>query len=142
MTLEYAEEKIKEALRQAKGNATQARQQIIAWTYEDSKLLHALARPHLTGIVAHAINRTIYNQSKPKTARPAEPEVAAPESGNETFGMDILKTIAAGNSAMFGQENVGPPVRKRQASQRHVDTLKHIASQSKTPPRKKNEGYE
>ena len=62
MSREYAEKRIKDALKQARGNATKARQQIIAWTNEDPKLLQALAQPHLTGIVAHAINRVIYKQ--------------------------------------------------------------------------------
>ena len=63
MSLEYAERRIIKALEAAKGNPTRARQQIIAWSHDDPKLLLALARPHLTGIVAHAVNRVIYRQN-------------------------------------------------------------------------------
>ena len=42
MSREYAEQKIKQALELTRGNATQARQQVIAWCHEDTKLLQAL----------------------------------------------------------------------------------------------------
>ena len=57
MSLEYAEQKIQQALKLSKGNQARARQQVIAWALEDDTLLKALTRSHLTGIVAYNIER-------------------------------------------------------------------------------------
>lgn len=131
MSREYAESRIREALKLAKGNPTKARQQIIAWTYEDTKLLHALARPHLTGIVAHAVNRVIYHQHMedeaediPETPQPVNMEPA-------TFGAQILKALQSENTAQFGREQQALPPRRKQASQSHIDALKAMASKKK-----------
>ena len=131
MSREYAEKRIKEALTIARGNATKARQQIIAWTNEDPKLLQALAQPHLTGIVAHAISRVVYKQE----IEELEPDVAdAPQSldmAPDTFGKEILKALASENTALFGRDSGTVPARPKAASQSHIDALKQIASKSK-----------
>ena len=131
MSREYAEKRIKEALVMAKGNATKARQQIIAWTNEDPKLLQALAQPHLTGIVAHAISRVIYRQE----AEEVEEDIPnAPQSldmAPDTFGKEILKALASENTVMFGRDTGVVPAGRKQASQSHIDALKQIASKSK-----------
>ena len=131
MSREYAENRIREALKLSKGNPTKARQQIIAWTFEDTKLLHALARPHLTGIVAHAVNRVIYHQHTeeeaeeiPETPQPINLEPA-------TFGAQILKALQSENTATFGREQAAAPVRRKQASQSHIEALKAMASKKK-----------
>ena len=127
MSLEYAQGRIKEALRLSKGNATKARQQIIAWCYDDQKLLLALARPHLTGITAHAINRVTYNQNL------HEDDEALPETPHgvdmtpATFGQEILKTLQSSNTPMFGFEGNVPPVSRRKASKSHIENLKRMA---------------
>ncbi len=131
MSREYAEKRIKDALTIAKGNATKARQQIIAWTNEDPKLLQALAQPHLTGIVAHAVSRVVYKQE----VEEVEPEVPdVPQSldmAPDTFGKEILKALASENTAMFGRDSGAVPARRKVASQSHIDALKHLASKSK-----------
>ncbi len=131
MSREYAEKRIKEALTIAKGNATKARQQVIAWTNEDPKLLQALAQPHLTGIVAHAISRVVYKQE----IEEVEPEVPdVPQSldmAPDTFGKEILKALASENTALFGRDNGASQPRRKAASQSHIDALKHMASKSK-----------
>ncbi len=131
MSREYAEKRIKEALAIAKGNATKARQQIIAWTNEDPKLLQALAQPHLTGIVAHAISRVVYRQE----AEDVEEDIPeAPQSldmAPDTFGKEILKALASENTVMFGRDTGVVPAGRKQASQSHIDALKQIASKSK-----------
>lgn len=133
MSREYAESRIKEALKLARGNATRARQQIIAWTNEDPKLLQALAQPHLTGIVAHAVNRVVYKQG----VEDHEDEVPdAPQTldmAPDTFGKEILKALASENTTIFGRDNGAGPARPKQASQSHIDALKQIASKSKSP---------
>lgn len=131
MSREYAERRIKEALALSKGNATKARQQIIAWTNEDPKLLQALAQPHLTGIVAHAVSRVIYRQEV-EEVEPEIPEVPQTlDMAPDTFGKEILKALASENTALFGRETSAVTGRPKPASQSHIDALKQIASKSK-----------
>lgn len=133
MSREYAENRIKDALKQAKGNPTKARQQIIAWTYEDTKLLHELAQPHLTGIVAHAVGRVIHRldieEGQKTEVLPEMPEALDMAPG--TFGEEILRALDDTHSVQFGRESGAAPVRRKKASQSHIDALKQIASKSK-----------
>ncbi len=132
MSREYAESRIREALKLAKGNSTKARQQIMAWTFEDARLLQALARPHLTGIVAHAINRVVYHQDMVEGDEEDIPE--APQSldmAPDTFGKEILQALQSTNTAQFGRESAVPPVGRKQASQSHIDAMKQIARKKK-----------
>lgn len=139
MSREYAEARIREALRLAKGNTTRARQQIIAWTFEDPKLLQALARPHMTGIVAHAIGRVVHMEEMEGAEPPDMPEGLnmAPES----FGKEILSALRGGEAPTFGLESgaSAPPQRRGQASKSHIEALKRIARESKNhnPDRKR-----
>lgn len=131
MSREYAEQRIREALKLAKGNPTKARQQIIAWTYEDTKLLQALSRPHLTGIVAHAVNRVIHHQHMEEEAQPI-PEAPQPlNMPPETFGAEILRALQNEGTAKFGREAAAPVPRRKQASQSHIDAMKAMASKKK-----------
>ena len=56
MSLNYTENRIKEALRLSNGNVVDAKADF-AWMYEDHKLLLDITRPHLNGITAYAIQR-------------------------------------------------------------------------------------
>lgn len=124
MSREYVTTKIKEALKIHKGNAAQARQQIMSWAMQDPKLLRGLANPHMTGIVAHAVNHVLYGKGVEElTAVP--PDMASGEK-DESFGMDILRAIAEGETAQFGLENTGRPVGKRAASDKHVDAIRKM----------------
>lgn len=136
MSLEYAERRIAEALKHCGGNAAKARQQIIAWTYEDPKLLHALAKPHLSGIVAYNIERVASGRAEAarKQTQEAKPEAAAPQrelSEDEKFGLEILKAVANSSGATFGFEDLGGP-RKGGVSQDHINAIKAMASKNKT----------
>lgn len=131
MSREYAEGRIREALKLAKGNPTKARQQIIAWTFEDTKLLHALARPHLTGIVAHAVNRVIYHQNLEDDHEPVPETPQALDMPPDTFGAAILQALQSGDTPRFGRESAAPPVPRRQASQSHIDALKRMSRTKK-----------
>lgn len=132
MNRDYSEGKIREALKISGGNATRARQQVIAWAFDDAKLLHELMAPHMTGIVAHAINHVMAQGSK----KPAQqiPDVAAASAApsKDPFGMEILKAIALGNPAQFGHENGGASGGKHMASQRHVDAIKEMVAKGKS----------
>jgi hypothetical protein len=131
MSREYAEGRIREALKLHKGNATKARQQITAWTFEDPKLLQALARPHLTGIIAYAVDRVINHSGEEQAEEPQIPDM--PQALNmapDTFGREILKALSSNNTSVFGRENIVPSGRK-QASQSHIDAMKNIAKKKK-----------
>lgn len=147
MSRDYAEGRIREALRRSGGNMIKARQQVIAWTYEDTKLLHELAKPHLTGIVAHAVGRVSSIMTREEgdesklsvedIVRKTTPPVKAAKNKEEKFGLDLLKAIAQGDPAMFGQESFAAPVKSKQASQRHVDTIKSLAARDVKKNKKK-----
>lgn len=127
MNRDYAERRIREALKATGGNATRARQQVTAWAFDDAKLLHELVAPHITGIVAHAVNRVMSQKEKPVPAAPEPAKVKAPKG--EEFGMEILKAIALGNPAQFGLESSsGASIKKQQASQRHIDAIRQMVS--------------
>ncbi len=129
MNRDYAESKIREHLKATGGNATKARQKIIAAALEDTKLLHELVAPHMTGIVAHAVNRVMTMKEK---VVPPTPEPAQPAKGKtDPFGLEILKAIALGNSAQFGMES-GASVKKQAASQRHIDAIRQMVSKDKS----------
>lgn len=131
MSREYAEKRIREALKQAKGNPTKARQQIIAWTFEDSKLLQALAQPHLTGIVAHAVNRVIHHQGIEEEQGHEIPAAPQPlDMTPQTFGQEIFQALQSSNTAQFGREGTAPPIKRKQASQSHIDAMKRIAKKT------------
>ncbi len=135
-----AEKRIQEALAEAGGNTTQAQKILIGWAMRDHDLLLALVKPHITGITAHAISRVAQGTTKPQTVSDAKPaaghQADTPNAGNnktvkkkiskDSIGMDILKTIAAGETAQFGQENYGRPLGKKGASQRHIDAIHQI----------------
>ncbi|MCL4679419.1 MAG: hypothetical protein KJ017_12590 [Alphaproteobacteria bacterium] len=131
----YVENRIREALKKARGNKNLARQQLIAWTYEDAKLLHALTRPHLDGIIAYNIDRLLSGRGEAakeegvnaKTAAKTPPP-AARKAKVDDFGMELLRAVAASDAAIFGQETGAPPAKRGQASRRHVDALMKMAA--------------
>ena len=124
MSWDYAEKKIKEALHLTRGNSAKARGQVIAWAMEDHKLLKELVKPHMIGITAHAVSRVESGKTKPEPVPlPADRENS---DGPDSFGMDILKTIAGGDTAQFGQESYGRPVKKQGASQAHIDAIEQM----------------
>jgi len=131
MNREYAERRIREALKASGGNAARARQQVISWAFDDAKLLHELVAPHITGIVAHAVNRVMTTKEKPVPEAPAAPAKVPAGAKTDEFGMEILKAIALGNPAQFGLES-GTPIKKQAASQRHIDAIRAMVSKNKT----------
>ncbi len=131
MSREYAENRIREALRQTGGNVARARQLIVGWTYEDHKLLQALTRPHLAGIVAYAVDRVVNRDAGTVPETQAEPVEEGIEG--EQFGKELLRALVSGQPAIFGQENAAAYVKPTQASQRHIDTLKQLSGGKKKP---------
>ncbi len=125
MSREYAESRIREALESCKGNATKARQRIIAQLADDHKLLMALARPHLTGIVSHAVNRVVSRSEIEDSPPPEQPKTL--DMPPQTFGQEILQALQGNKSATFGLENDLPGRRRGQASKNHIEAMKRIA---------------
>ncbi|MCB1783277.1 MAG: hypothetical protein KDI13_04720 [Alphaproteobacteria bacterium] len=133
MSREYAENRIREALKMSGGNVTLARQQIIEWAYEDTQLLFALARPHLSGIVAYQVDRVASGRAELEKRKP---EATKQEVEGENFGMDLLRAVAADDAAIFGQENHTLQGKRGGASKQHMDAIRQLAAHSKTPQKK------
>ncbi len=140
MSLEYAESRIKEALKLSGGNQVKARQQIIAWTFEDAKLLHALAKPHLSGIVAYNIERVASGRADAakntkaapdKKKKPAKKAKANGKDTEEQFGLQILKAVA-GSPEIFGLEDPGAPRTRGGVSQSHMDAIEALTKTKKS----------
>lgn len=129
MSLEYVERRINEALDQAKGNVTKARQLVIKAAQDDLRLLHGLTKAHLNGIVAYNIERVASGRSDKGKKKPAP--LAKPKTPQkDKFGMEILKAVVSSDS-IFGLES-GAPRKKGQASQQHIDAIRKMADKSKT----------
>ena len=101
-----------------------------SWCAEDTKLLYALSKPHLTGIVAHAVGRVASGKTDPQEV--PHPAVRGELDQEGTFGMEILKTIAGGGPNQFGQEAYGRPMKRQGASQQHIDAIRLMAEKSKS----------
>lgn len=137
MSREYAEGRIKEALKKTNGNAVRARQQVIAWTYEDPKLLHALTKAHLSGIVAYNIERILAGRG---TAEVAEQQSSdnvkskAPAQKEENFGAELLKAVAGNSGAQFGLESYSSGGTSRnKVSKNHIDAINALTKGRKSP---------
>jgi len=131
----YLENRIAEALRKSKGSQTKARQLLASMAIEDDQLLLALTKPHLNAIVAHAVGHyasVVKNKKKSDDDVPPIPKNAKGDAG---FGLDLLKALGGQNVPKFGREDTAPPIKKKKASEQHVNALKLMASKSKTKPR-------
>lgn len=124
----YATSRIQEALRQTGGNATRARQLVQQWVLEDQRLLYELARPHMKGIVAHAISRVEHQKDATVEEPPDMPE--APAGDEDSFGRDLLKALQ-GNTVRFGQEEGrAPRSTKSGASRQHIDAINKMTGRN------------
>lgn len=133
MSKEYAEQKIKEALRANGGNATLARKQIMLWSQDDAKLLRGLTRPHLDGIIAYQVDRVSSGRAEFEKRHPSAPE----PKREENFGMELLRAVAAADAAIFGQETASNTGRKVVASRQHIEAIHKLASSRHQDTRKK-----
>jgi len=134
MTLNYTENRIKEALRLSNGNTAKAKKQIFAWLYEDHKLLLDITRPHLNGIVAYALSRALSRLSKTDEELLEEQAAEAKSSvgRKQSMGKDILRGFASKDAVQFGQESdSGRPLKRKAASQNHVDVIHMMAAKAR-----------
>jgi len=133
MSLNYTENRIKEALRLNNGNTADAKKQIFAWLYEDHKLLLDVTRPHLNGIVAYAMQRTLNRmlKSDEEIFEETAEDAMRSSSKKDQVGKEILKGFISKKAAQFGQESIAVPLRKKAASQKHVDVMHMLAATSR-----------
>lgn len=133
MSINYTENRIKEALRLNNGNIGEAKRQIFAWLYEDHKLLLDVTRPHLNGIVAYAVQRTLNHMTKSDEEMLEEvaEDAAMSSSMKDQVGKEILKGFISKEAPQFGQESVAVPLRKKAASQNHIDTMQLLAAKGR-----------
>jgi len=129
MTRQYAENKIREALAQAQGNTTKARQLVGGWALEDARLMQELCRPHLTGIIAHAVGRVVHQQEVPPAPIPDMPEPLNMPAG--AFGREILGALS-GTGATFGDEIYSGQTGhfssggRKPASKSHIEAIRRL----------------
>lgn len=143
MSQDYVENRIKEALKDAGGSEGKAARQVHAWLYEDHKFLLELTRPHIGGIIAYSVARTknkmlTEGKSDAQAKSRHEEELKAASAANKTsskkepdFGESILRSFVSDHAARFGHESSAAPVRRKSASQNHVDTMHLLAAASR-----------
>lgn len=131
MSREYAETKIREALKLCNGNMTLARQQIIALAQDDMQLLKVLVKPHLDGIVAYQIERVSSGRSELEKRHPKLPL----SDMDDNFGMELLRAIASDDVTIFGQDDHLPRKRKG-ASKQHIDAIHQMAASARKKKKK------
>lgn len=132
MSIEYAEKKVLEALKEAGGNRAKANNLLLKWVYEDHQLLIGMTGLHLKGIIPYWVDRMENKQSIAKEAekRVAEENKAKPgakEKDPKTFGEAMLRTFADQGTAEFGLESGSLPLSRKGASDRHKDAIAKIA---------------
>ena len=124
MSKEYAESKIKDALKLCNGNLGLARQQIVALAQEDSELLKAIVRPHLDGIVAYQVERVASGRAEKEDKHPDMPLPAI----DEEFGMKLLRAAVAQDVKVFGRDDMHHPRKRKIASKQHIEAIHKMAS--------------
>ncbi len=133
MSKEYAEDKIREALRMHGGNIALARQQVMNWANDNARLLQGLTRPHLDGIVAYQVERVASGRAELEKRHPS---AAAEPKPNENFGMDLLRAVAAADAAIFGQESSSNSGKRVSASKQHIEAIHKLAASRSKDDRK------
>lgn len=132
MASNYADIKIREALKLTGGNASQARRQIMMLIQDDPQLLHALCEPHLEGIIAHQIEHIASGKSETEGRFM---EGGLPKEG-ENFGMDLLRAIASQDVTVFGHEQQTPKRNRTNASKQHIDAIHQLAAETRNKKKK------
>lgn len=133
MSREYAMSRVKDALEKSDGNHLKAQRLLLQWIEKDHTLLFGLVMPHLQSIITHAINHAALPTS-PKRAPAVPPKKVSTKDTGE-FGKAMLQNMR-GETASFGQPD-GAVNRPGATSQKHIDTMRALASKSAAPKSKK-----
>tara|TARA_Y100001001_G_scaffold164104_2_gene195129 strand:- start:27 stop:425 length:399 start_codon:yes stop_codon:yes gene_type:complete len=126
MSRDYAEKKVREALEESGGNEARARALLKEWVHSDHKLLIGLTGLHLNGIIPFWIARVSEKDKVAKAVKPAQKK-QTPRKKPKSFGEEMLRSFAGQGTAVFGLEGGSVPLRKKTASQKHIDAIKQIA---------------
>lgn len=126
MSRDYAEKKVREALEQSGGNEARARGLLNQWVHGDHQLLIGLTGLHLNGIIPFWIARVREKEKVVKAAKPAQNQQTSKKKP-KSFGEEMLRSFAGQGTAVFGLEGGAVPLRKKSASQKHIDAIKQIA---------------
>lgn len=132
MSTEYADTKIREALTLANGNQTMAQNIIATMAHQDVKLLQALTKNHLSGIVAFHVERVVSGRAPQlKPANMAAEDMKRQVQEASPFGKEILKAVTADRAEIFGFDSGAPTGRRASASQDHINSLRQMAERAK-----------
>ncbi len=124
---QYAEKKIREALKLTGGNEAQARRQIAMLAQDDPVLLKSLTQPHLEGIIAYQVERVASGRAELEQRNPDAVETLK----GENFGMDLLRAIASSDVTVFGQETAVNTGKRKTASKQHIDAIHKLAAKTR-----------
>ncbi len=124
MSKEYAESKIKDALKLCNGNIGLARQHIVALAQEETFLLKALVRPHLEGIVSYQVERVASGRAEREEKHP---ELPSPKIDDD-FGMKLLRAAVSQDVKVFGRDSMRQPRKRKVASKQHIEAIHKMAS--------------
>ncbi len=133
MSSSYVEQRLLEALSASNGNLAKARKLIGEWCAQDQRLLYELSRPHMTGIIAHAMDRVVSHKFRSETEKENPPsatrrvELPSSTKSDEMFGKELLKNFAMGKPTKFAEESFSAPLKKTKASQSHIDAIRRLA---------------
>ncbi len=133
MSKEYAEDKIRQALKEYGGNIALARKQVMLWAHDDAALMRSIVAPHLDGIIAYQVERVASGRAELERRHPSK---TSPKKEEENFGMDLLRAVASSDATVFGYDSPITPKRKS-ASKQHIDAIHKMASASRNIKKKK-----
>lgn len=142
MSLTYVEQKFLEALRLNQNSQAKASKHVRETLYQDHRFLLELTLPYLTGIIAHGFSRVEGKMNEGNDFEITDQQLdlddlnlgaAALKAANDKAGKEMLRTFAAQDTAQFGFEhsNRTAPVKRKAASQKHVDTIHLLAAKAK-----------
>lgn len=138
MSREYAMSRVRDALEKSNGNHLKAQRLLLQWLEKDHSLLFGLVAPHLQSIISHAVNRAAGGTDAKEKKQPASKKIAVSEKDKGEFGEALLESLRGGRSegVGFGQPE-GRVSKPGATSQRHIDTMRALASKSGGAPKGK-----
>jgi len=144
---DYARDRVRDALKEAKGNVPQAQRLLLAWMDFDELLLRAIAEPHLRSIAGYALQSQLFDEAEdqhavqtgtqasapvPDVPRPVVKQ-AAPVAEKEAddigaFGLALLQNVTGGARAQqfgFVTDEMEAP---QKTSARHIEAILQLVS--------------
>jgi|TARA_R110002124_G_scaffold98751_10_gene244404 hypothetical protein len=136
---DYARDRVRDALKEAKGNVPQAQRLLLAWMDFDELLLRAIAEPHLRSIAGYALQSQLFDEAEEQHAVQANspvPDVPKPvkkqaavveEEAAGAFGLALLQNVTGGARAQqfgFVTDEMDAP---QKTSARHIEAILQLA---------------